>query len=284
VSGLSQRESSHADLLRTLGEKVAHRKLVPFVGAGVSLSVLKKDGTQAFPTWPQLLQHGALALRKNGKSAEADWVDYGLRVLQNPNAKGTDYIQLAGFINKNLPGGGWAAFLQKELDPNFDTIDDASLELPRQIWGLANQFVITTNFDRVLNWTSPRKENVRTLDLDDHAGLAAVLRDSIQNPTVFPLHGSIDNPGKIILTSEKYDQLYRTQTTDLEQYAAALLMLKSIFAAKSMLFIVFSFADQYIRQQLEWVASTFDGYSSEHFALVRRDERTRRRHCWRNCR
>jgi ubiquinone/menaquinone biosynthesis C-methylase UbiE len=268
------------DLPRALRESVANNQLVPFVGAGVSNSARKKDGGRAFPTWPELLQRGASALRDEGKSEEAKFVEQGVRVLGVANAMGLTAVQLAGMICGNLSGERWAEFLENNLDPDSESIDDASLELPREIWNLANNFVITTNFDKVLNWTCPRPKNARNLDLDDHAGLSASMAGTLKNPTIWHLHGYIDNPGKIILTADKYAQLYASQQNDSQPYYAALLTLKSLLASKTILFVGFSFADDYVREQLESVASAFSGHSREHFALVRQADKEKASTLW----
>jgi ubiquinone/menaquinone biosynthesis C-methylase UbiE/PAS domain-containing protein len=260
------------DLPRALRESVADNRLVPFVGAGVSNSVRNKDGGKALPTWLELLQRGASELRDDGKPDVADVVETMVRALAGPNAKGMDPVGLAGTIRSNLTGNKWVEFLENNLILDSESIDDASLELPKEIWNLANNFVVTTNFDKVLNWTCPRSKDARNLDLDDCAGLADTLKGSFRYPTIWHLHGYIDNPSKLILTRDEYDQLYGPQKNDSQPYSAALLTLKSVFASRTMLFVGFSFSDDYVRQQLEWLASAFSGYNGEHFALVHRAE------------
>src|SRR5262249_45609641 len=158
-------------LPRTLRESVAGKRLVPFVGAGVSISVRRKDGASAFPTWPELLRRGASELRDDGQPEVASAVESNAALLAMPNARGMNSMELGGMIRGNLNGERWGKFLENNLDPDSESIDDASLELPKEIWNLANNFVITTNFDRVLNWASPRPKDARNLDRDDYAGL-----------------------------------------------------------------------------------------------------------------
>src|ERR1043166_4883586 len=169
-----------------LRESVAGNRLVPFVGAGVSSSVRKKDGGGALPTWLELLQRGAAQMRGDGKHDVADVVETPARALA-AHAKGVDPVRLAETIRSNLTGDRWVKFLENNLDPDSESIDDASLELPKEIWNLANNFVITTNFDKVLNWTCPRPKNARNLDLDNYAGLAASIEGTFRYPTIWHL-------------------------------------------------------------------------------------------------
>lgn len=255
-----------------LVESVVNRRLVPFVGAGVSRSVRKKDGTQAFPSWTELLRQGAAALRSQGEAKIAAYVEAGIDVLGNPNTWGPNPVQIGDQIRNNMPGNRWAKFLECQLNPSRQEIDLASLELPKEIWSLASNFLITTNFDKTLTWTCPQPGDEKILDLDNYAGLANTLSDTLTKPTIWHLHGYIDNPSKLILTSDTYEQLYGSDKADTHTYPAALQTLTSVLASKTMLFIGFSFTDEYVCKQLESLAKIFNGYNGEHFALVHKDE------------
>jgi ubiquinone/menaquinone biosynthesis C-methylase UbiE len=254
-----------------LAKKIAEKRLVPFVGAGVSRSVLKKNGENAFPTWPELLLQGALALRVQ-KPEVAKAVEANIELLKIPQVAAMSPVQIADLIYQNLSPRSWTDFLKQQLDPSFDDIDETSLELSRTIWDLADNFVITTNFDKVLQWGSKRPLDAQCLQLDDYSGLSQALNDGFNRPTVWHLHGCIENPTKLILTSDMYNRLYSGTTNPNDTYAAALITLKAFFTGRTMLFIGFSFADEYVRFQLQALARIFSGFGGEHFALVRQSE------------
>src|SRR5262245_28294240 len=109
------------ELPESLKESIADKRLVPFVGAGVSNSILRKDGKPALPTWLELLKRGASALRKDGQGTVATLVESSIEVLATPNSKGVDPVRLAGLIRENLGDRGWASFLRSELDPDSAT-------------------------------------------------------------------------------------------------------------------------------------------------------------------
>ena len=108
------------------------------------------------------------------------------------------------------------------------------------------------------------------LDQENYSELSSSLSGVLDKPTIWHLHGYIDNPSKLILTSEMYNQFY--SPTENQQSRAALQTLRSTFASRTMLFVGFSFADEYVSQQLEWLTSAFEGFGGEHFALVREAE------------
>src|ERR1051325_8809708 len=258
------------DLPTSFKEVVAAKRLVPFVGAGVSSSIRKKDGSPAFPSWNELLLKGAEALRDEGNQEVAANIEQAVQILKTPNAIGLMPTQVADGIRKGLSGFRWAKFLRDCLNPNADDIDWNSLALPKAIWSTANNFVITTNFDKILNWACPRPADVCNLDQENYSELSSSLSGVLDKPTIWHLHGYIDNPSKLILTSEMYNQFY--SPTENQQSRAALQTLRSTFASRTMLFVGFSFADEYVSQQLEWLTSAFEGFGGEHFALVREAE------------
>jgi ubiquinone/menaquinone biosynthesis C-methylase UbiE len=261
-----------SDIPAVLRQRAASKRLIPFVGAGVSRNVLKRNGEAAFPGWADLLRNAVKALNEEGKFFAAKAVEADLDLLKDPTAKGVSLIQVADKVSANLSPPAWAKFLRSQLALSFQDIDPNSLVLPKAIWSLANNFVITTNFDKVLNWASASPLDARSLDLDDLAGLSDSVRgETFTSPTVWHLHGEIDNPTKLILRSTDYDQLYSPPDKE-SKYAAAFWTLQSILASTTLLFVGFSFADEYIREQLEYVVKAFSGYAGQHFALIPRSE------------
>src|SRR5262245_51453106 len=104
----------------TLKNGLAAKRLVPFVGSGVSRSVLKNNGYSAFPTWADLLHQGALALERDQKPEVASAVNANAALLNRPNISATSSpIQLFDMISKNLSGQSWARYLKQQLDPAF---------------------------------------------------------------------------------------------------------------------------------------------------------------------
>ena len=75
-----------ADLPASLITALQNGKVIPFVGAGVSLAVKDAQGNALFPSWKQLLQNAAARLRAEGNADMADVVDALVKVGQYLNA------------------------------------------------------------------------------------------------------------------------------------------------------------------------------------------------------
>ena len=131
---------------RTLEEHLRDGKIVPFVGAGVSMAVRNKEtDAPLFPSWKQLLERAAQRLEEEQKKAESQVVR-GLLAITKP-----DYLDAARRARDGLGGAVWVEFLKEQLDPPWECVNDESLSLARAVWKLGSQLVITTNYDRVLH-------------------------------------------------------------------------------------------------------------------------------------
>lgn len=250
----------------SLTECLRSGKLIPFVGAGVSKSIARKDGGQLFPDWKELLELAATALIAEHKHNDADLVRAYLNIDQ------PKYLEAAQHARTAL-GSIWHEFLKKHLNPNFDLLDKNSLALPQAIWGLGSRLIVTTNYDRVLQWSCPNSQDYRGLDIESKAELAAILRNGAEQPTVWHLHGKIDNAAELILTTDDYERLYPNDGET--RYKAALEALKHQLAAKSLLFIGFSFDDQYFDTQFRHIREIFNGATGPHYILMREGNPTR---------
>src|SRR5438067_1356369 len=100
------------DLPSGLVEALRTRTLVPFVGAGVSAAVRRKDGTPAFPTWRQLLERAA--------ARRPDDADLILALIKRQR-----YLEAANEARQSL-GAEWHDFLRAQLDPRLEDIDPAT--------------------------------------------------------------------------------------------------------------------------------------------------------------
>ncbi len=86
------------DLLKVFQDK----NLIPVVGAGVSMSLTDEEGNRIFPSWVELLNHAADALREEGNETFANVIISMLAV--------NDFQQAASYARKGLKGGLWSQF------------------------------------------------------------------------------------------------------------------------------------------------------------------------------
>ncbi len=62
------------------------RFVVPFVGAGVSMAALDRNGKRMFPSWGRPAPRGAARLREDGKRPE-------INVVEGPLKRAPDYFE-----------------------------------------------------------------------------------------------------------------------------------------------------------------------------------------------
>ena len=257
------------DIPRSLKDDLRARRIIPFVGAGVSIAVRKrKSGTALFPSWAKLLAHAANRLRQEKKHPTAAVVE-SLLGLNPP-----DYLEAAKRTRQAL-GPLWYQFLREELGHRSKHADDKSLDLARAIWELGSYLVITTNYDRVLRWACPQARDLVPWDIEAPAEQAAALREGAQSPTLWYLHGQIGNAARLILTPDGYSRLYPEKGNVEVLYKAALKTLHSFLISKSFLFIGFSLDDVSFVSELQTIDKIFEGSTGPHYVLVREDDRNR---------
>jgi len=258
---------------RSLEDGLRDGRVVPFVGAGVSMAV-EGGGGRIFPSWKQLLLDGAARLEWEGKNATANVV----RALVEDDPP--DYLQAAQKLRDKL-GPLWGAFLKDAIDVSRAEVADGSLALAQAVWRLGSRLVITTNYDRVLRWACPagERDDLKIWDINAPAELAEYLqRGEVQVPTVWHLHGHIDNAAELILTPDGYADLYPVAGEAEPRHQAALATLRHLLASRSFLFVGFSLDDEHFGVELQRMLDAFEGFGGRHYALVhQRDvERLRR--------
>lgn len=254
---------------QTLREKLAAGRVLPFVGAGVSMAVRHKDRDERlFPSWPELLSNSADRLESESKKYDADYIRAGLRRSK------PDYLSMAKTAKDEL-GPVWAPFLKEQFNHSSDIVCADSLALPKLIWQLGSRLIITTNYEKVLRWSCPNTGDCETWNIEHKVELAQFLgRQSTEKPTVWHLHGSIEDASRIILAQDGYDLLY---SDDLAKslYNAAIHSFRSVLSSHTFLFIGFSFNDEHLGMQIQGMKQIFDNCAGPHYALVREAEKDR---------
>ena len=127
-------------------------RVIPFVGAGVSLAVLDVERNSMFPDWKQLLERAVQRLRDERKLPQAN--------LAKAHMDVDDYLSAAKTVREGL-GTNWFRFLDEQFNKKAPSANSESLDLARAVWRFGSPLVITTNYDRVLRWLvhAPQKLN-----------------------------------------------------------------------------------------------------------------------------
>ncbi len=251
----------------TLFNRLHAKLVIPFVGAGVSMAIQRRASKdRLYPSWKELLAKAAERLMVEKKNAHANVVK-NLLLLGEPE----HYLAAATHAFEGL-GASWYDFLREQLDYRRDEADDESLELARQIWCLGSPIIVTTNYDRVLHWACPQRDDLAIWDIEAPAEQAALLRGENSRPVVWHLHGHVGNLAKIILTPDGYNRLYIHDIPSDSPYEAALDTLRYQLSTHSFLFIGFSFNDTHFSSQLRQLEHIYRGASGPHYVLLHKDE------------
>lgn len=249
---------------RELSEAVKRGRLVPFVGAGVSHAVLELNGrSPLFPTWTQLLERAAAYLDELGESAHSALVRALLGISQ------PDYYEAATRARAAL-AHNWYGFLKQQFFKRACEAEPSSLELARLIWALGSSLVITTNYDRVLQWAAVDPKDVAIWNVESPFEQLTYLRERQGPPTVWHLHGHIDNVSSLILTPEGYKLLYPASESIERRYAAALETLRSLLTTHQLLFVGLSLSDACLRQEVQRASEMFSETTGPHFVVLKR--------------
>lgn len=254
-----------------LKEILRKGKLIPFVGAGVSMSVKKIDSSESlFPSWKTLLLNSAEEIKKqNIKESASKLIEAYLE-----HAEDDSYLQAAKLAEKTLGNNSWNVFLKQQISLSYSQCEPSSLELAASIWKLNCPLIITTNYDKVLDWACPetKKQDLEHWDIEAVHEQANSLLTGLINPTVWHLHGRISNTNNLIITPDGYTNLY-SEDGDKAKYAAAQTTLKTYFTTNTLLFIGFSFDDKVFSNSLKAVSELFDSNSPNHYVLIKENQR-----------
>ncbi|MDX6765251.1 MAG: SIR2 family protein [Candidatus Methylacidiphilales bacterium] len=245
----------------TLVERLRSNRVLPFIGAGVSMAVKAAGNSEPlFPSWRTLLERAAGRLDREQKPAYAGVVR-NLLAIDKP-----DFLDAAKRAKEGL-GPVWFDFLKEQFDHQREAASDETLTLARAVWTLGSNLIVTTNYDRVLRWSCAKQDDVGLWNIEAPAEQAAAIRDGLKRPVIWHLHGSIDDASNIILTPDGYDRLYPTSTTQ-NRFTAAQETLRTLLATHSFLFIGYSLNDHAFGLQLKAISDMFVGANGPHYALV----------------
>jgi len=93
-----------------LKERLRAGKVIPFVGAGVSMSVRDREtGEPLFPNWRQLLERAADA------SERQDRTRYAVAIRAQLEFDKPDYLSIAQIAREGLIGTNWFDFLNSQF-------------------------------------------------------------------------------------------------------------------------------------------------------------------------
>ncbi|MDR4926510.1 FxSxx-COOH system tetratricopeptide repeat protein [Peribacillus simplex] len=217
------------------------KKLIPFIGAGLSIPF-------KIPLWKGIILH----LSKKVP------VEYQPSIVFDINTN--DYWSAISNIKK------YGAFDELELQEHIQAyiLENQISELPAErhnyfdLCSLNFETFITTNYDNLLYDHIKGGKHI-PLNLHEWKGSSMDLLGTENHKRIWHLHGNLSNVGSIVISKEKYDELYLN-----EKYNAFFSMLEG---SNSFLFMGFSFNDYYFSQILK---KYNDIFNVSHYILLDR--------------
>jgi hypothetical protein len=216
-------------------------RLVPFVGAGLSIPF-------KIPSWGELINE----LSSNVPGQLLPAIEYELSTKNYWNA--VDLLMRYGRYDERQIQEGIVRLVQAKQVRCSNNEDHNYSDIGR----LNFQRILTTNYDQWLyEYLEGERLFPQILSQSSVSSHELILDESPKR--IWHLHGNISDTGSLVLTRNKYNQVYSE-----EKY-------KRLFSLLSgscvLLFMGFSFDDEYIRQLMQDYNETFQ---ARHFILLDR--------------
>jgi vWA-MoxR associated protein C-terminal domain/SIR2-like domain len=257
-----------ADLVTAL----RNRTVVPFVGAGLSLTL----GRPVFPDWKALIERFAARLEKEAMAPQAAEVR---RLAAN-----SELVAAAEYALQYLPKPRYI----EELRAAFFKTRPQQIDLSAigAVWRMQPRVVITTNFESALEWPfevpsawpyQPPSARPLLAYNDDESLLREIAAGiPAEAPLIWHLHGSILRPDTIVLTTSDFERLYGPEKGAGGPEARneyALRVLTDLIATHPMLFVGFSLGDPFLLKQLRRMLALTKRNSPVSYLLVHKGEK-----------
>lgn len=235
---------SNKIFISELQKKFQNRQVIPFIGAGLSMPY-------GVPDWATLIRECADAFGAADK-------DNGIyKMIIERNLKEYDYWEAVRIIKRYL--GRTEEDIQQFVQKKIKSC------IPKEINKIENNYsdlghegfelYFTTNYDHIIQkYIDTEYNGINLKDLKEN------LQELVYKPDakrVFHLHGNISDVSSIVLSEEKYKELYSTEVYK---------KLFSLFSGtKTFLFLGFSFDDIFIRKIIQ---DNREFFKSKHYIIL----------------
>lgn len=233
-----------------LKHAIRDRTLVPLIGAGVS-----KQASPKLPNWTELVEFLRMTA-VNKKYINAEEAEE-LVVLINRG----QLLMAAESLRGYFPPGEYETTLEDACNP----IGIVPAKVHRAIFKLNCPLILTTNYDLLLE-DAHAQEFGRAATVYTYRDSVVVQRQIHDGrfgvrPTIFKLHGSIDEPAEIILTERDYQDMIFASNG----YRA---VLSALFVTHIVLMLGFSLSDRELLLILEDLRASLKHRSSPDYLFI----------------
>lgn len=230
----------------TLIEDIARRRCVLFLGSGVSKNSVNDHGRRPC-NWLEFLEKASNQIIENSD-----------KKLFKKLISERDFLTACEVIKNSIGDEDFVNLVEEEyLTPGYKSADIHDL-----IFRLDSRIVLTPNFDKIYetyaNNVSEGTVKVKNYYADD---ISSVVRGKRDDRTIIKIHGTVDEPNKLIFSRKDYVAA-RSKNRDFYSQLEALIM------THTFLFIGCGLDDPDIRLLLEDYAHKFT-FSRSHFFLSR---------------
>lgn len=216
-----------------INRKYKEKKIIPFIGAGLSIPYKLKS-------WPDLINE-----LKEDLLDKRYWeaIDYDLN--QKKYQEAIEMIKKYGNIDDQPIQEKIARSYVLRKNDTDESIYNNYIDLLKENF----KIYFTTNYDRLLDSYLTDANVFRSLL--EYTSDFQRLSENDDEKYIFHIHGCVSNPDSIVISSEKYDELYNNERFDN--------LMKAISSNYSFLFLGFSFEDTFVKKLLQEHKSFFKG-------------------------
>lgn len=223
-------------------EKIAKRKAILFLGAGVSANAISSNGKKHPPTWEQFM-----------RTILAEISDKPLEKYVNSLLKEKDYLTACEVLVNRIGNNRFERIAVEEfLSPKYK-----SHKIHENILKLDARIVITPNVDKIYE-VYAQAETAGTILVKKYYDSDLVSKIKSEERIILKIHGTLDESSKMIFTRSQY-------TNARYANAAFYKLLEALSINYTFIFLGCGFSDPDIQLALENYSFVFPGSPSHYF-------------------
>ena len=250
-------------LPRELVEKIEQKRVIVFLGAGVSLSARDKENIRVFPTWNELLEKIAdLAIEEGVKKGAA--LKHAIGAFETPML-----LSMVEGIKEEISGECWRKFIRETFTVSTKEVTSESLSHFSLISNINVPLTITANYDDLFEIASEGK--FKTWTQKNSAEVGDFLNGELNEKALWHIHGHVNEITSIILCSSDYNKLYYDENSEVA-FRHSRHLLKRIAEQYSFLFIGFSLEDPFVLELIKETTDNNQGQIPPYYAVCLESE------------